>query len=285
MLGIHLVAKLRSNHIDLRRPETAPVLWDALRSRFPDAVINEVMPEHLHLLTPEDDPADARARLANACGRVQYSLGWPAGSWEPVPEPRVITKQSEARRHYRYIALNEPRSGLARDPLEALWSTYREMFGAVVDPWIDPEAVLRWLGAPRRDPLQWLHAFVSGDPTVAVAGTPFPRPPTFGSIATIPLAEVIRAAAAALRVSPEAIRENAEARRLFVGLADRVGWYNPSLLADVCGVTTRSIRRLVVEADPRAIAAAAQCLADPRLLTRTPPISWFATEKRTQNWR
>jgi hypothetical protein len=273
MLAVHLVARLRSNRIDLRRPETAPVLWKALRSRFPEALINEVMPDHLHLLTLDRDPEEARAKLANACGRVQYALDWPQRSWEPVPEPRVVTKLGELRIQYRYIGLNECRAGFARDPLEALWSMYREVFGAVADPWVDRDRVLRRLGAPRRDPLAWLHAFVSGDPTVEVAGTPLPRAADVGPIATVTLGDVIRAAAAALHCLPEAIRRRGEARRVFVGLAMRVGWRDRAVLAAACGVTPDRIHRLAKQADPRAVEAALVCLGDPRLHLRTPPIS------------
>jgi hypothetical protein len=273
MLAVHLVARLRRDRIDLRRPETAPVLWDAIRSRFPDILIEKVMPDHLHSLVPPCDPEEARAKLANACGRVQYSLGWPEGSWERVPPPRIITKRSEARRHFRYIALNECRSGHARDPLEPLWSTYREIFGAVVDPWSDRAAVLRFLDAPRRNPLAWLHGFVSGDPTVAVDGTPMPRPVEFGRIPSMPLTDVIRAATAALRLPADAIRRRGSARRLFVGLASAVGWRIPAALAEACDVTERAIRRLTTQVDPRAVATAAVCLGDPRLLARTPLIT------------
>jgi hypothetical protein len=270
MLALHLVAKLHSDRVDLRSMNTAPTVWRLLRRRFPSVFAVKLMPDHLHMLTPPLEPGLARAALANVCGRIQAVVGLDAGAWRRVPEPHVITKLGELRRNIRYVFLNECRAGLARDPLQALWSTYREMFDAVIAPWVDLDAVVRALSIRSTRALAWIHQFVSGDPHVCVEGTPLPEPALLGPMASAPLADIARAAAAATRTSPMLIRKRTPTRKLFIWLARAAGWRQTTLLAEVCGVTPDAIRRIARAEDPRAVACAARCLGDPRLLERLP---------------
>lgn len=244
------------------------MLWAALRRRFPEVLITEVMPDHVHTLPLDVDPDTARVGLAKTCGELQRALGLPPGSWEPVPEARVIEKRAELRRHFRYVALNECRRGIAADPLEAVWSTYREMFGTVDDPWVDPARVLRALGFRGQDRLAALHAYVSGDPSVRPDGTPMPLLYEPSSIATCTLEQVIAAAAIATRSPMQRVRERSRTRKVFVWLAREVGWWQPALLAQTCGISPDAIRRIARESEPAAVQTALACLGDPRLLAR-----------------
>jgi hypothetical protein len=197
-------------------------------------------------------------------------MGLPPGSWEPVPAPRVIGTRKEARRQFRYIALNEPRRGLAGDPLESLWSTYREMFGAVDDPWTDVCEVLQILGNRGRGALDALHAYTSGDPSVHPAGTPSPRPAPCSDLSTVPLGDVFRAAAAATRGDPRDVQQRGRTRKIFIWTAKAVGWWRPTLLAQVCNTTAATIRRIAATPEAAATRAGLACLGDARLLARTP---------------
>ena len=149
------------------------------------------------------------------------------------------------------------------------------MFEASVDPWTRPAVVLRELNAPRRNSLQWLHGFVSGDPSVAVAGTPLPVPARLGRFATRPLVDSARAAAAVFREHPDKILTRSPVRRAFVWLARATGWRQTGLLADACGVTPNAIYKIARSVDPEVVARAAVCLGDDRLLLRTPAPAWM----------
>ena len=261
MLAIHLVAHLSIEGVDLRSGRFAPVLWRYLRSRFSRPVIAVVMPNHLHLVTPSLRPERDRFSLADLCGRFQRTVGLPSSSWERVPQPRLIHKRDELRRQFRYVALNECRAGLARDPLRAMWSTYRELFGAVADPWVDMNSVLADLGFRGAQGRERLHCYVSSDPSCAVDGTPLPGVRT----GERSLERIVVAAAAATRAPVAAVRCRSPTRRAFVWLARSQGWDVTGPLAEICHCSGRAVRKIATHVDRRALAAAIACLADERL--------------------
>jgi hypothetical protein len=198
---VHLVARVRSDRLDLRLPRIGGRLWRLLRQAFPAVLSSIVMPSHLHWAGDVADPDRARRALAKLCGHVQRAMGWPAGTWEPVPEPRVIEGVGALRRHLRYNGLNECRKGLARDPLESVLSTHRDVVGAVVDPWPDLEQLARWLEWPLAGLGERIHRYVSGDPSVDPLGTPAPRRFPKAEHPSLGLDRIARAAAAATRAS------------------------------------------------------------------------------------
>lgn len=265
---LHLVARVRSDRLDLRVPEVGGRLWRLLREAFPSVLAAKLMPSHLHWLGRVPDREAARRTLAMLCGRVQRALGWPAHTWEPVPEGRVVEGVGALRRHMRYLPLNECRHRLASDPLEPVYSTHRDLVGAVVDPWPDLHDVARWLRWPFHRLGERIHAYVSGDPSVDPLGTPPPRPFPAAELPSLGLDQIARAAAAATRATVEAITARTPTRKLFVQLARHAGWSSTQVLARACNVSGMSIRRLAADPDPVALAAGALCLGDPRLVRR-----------------
>lgn len=274
--AVYLAVRLQSDRVDLHADDRATRLWSGLRRRFRDVLIVALLRDRVHLLVQGMDPAAARHGLAKTCADLQRGMGLPPRSWEPVPPPTPLTDAREIRRYFRAIARHESRGERTPDPLQSLWSTYRELFGAVDDPWIDRAGVLEALDLAGPDGPQRVHAFTSGHPVASPQGTAPPRPAMPTSVSQHPLGALLRAAASATRSPVELVRRRSRMRKLFVWLARDVGWWQPTLLAEVCGVTPDAIHRIARNYDARAVRPALVCLGDERLLSEPLPDSLFA---------
>ncbi len=179
----------------------------------------------------------------------------------------------KVRRDIRYIALNPCRAELCNDPLEWVWSTHREVFGAAMDPWLDRARLLRIEGSADRH-----HAYVSSDPHVSVVGTAPPRTSPPSPVATRPIADIARAALAATRTPLGGLRHRGPARAEFFRLAHEQGWQDAGLLARLAGVGAHAVRRSWREAPSP---AARICLGDRRLIALTQPSSRVDRSPRT----
>ncbi|HET6584824.1 MAG TPA: hypothetical protein VFG69_15305, partial [Nannocystaceae bacterium] len=184
--------------------------------------------------------------------------------WEVVRTPKIVAAGGALYRELRYALLNPSRAGLCRDPLEWLWSTHRDVVGAVVDPWIDAERLAGALRAPATDFVASWHGYVSGDPSVAVAGTPLPESASAAPVSNRPLREILSAVAAALRIPISRLRASSLARSLVVGLARLQGWTDNARLAAALDTSVRNVQR-TGPADPAALRAVELCLGDQRL--------------------
>jgi hypothetical protein len=248
----------------------AAATWRRLRAAFPDALAAILMPTHLHLLLEAVDPAGVRRRVGGLLGGLTRTglCGPVRRVWEPVPALQVVQDPLHLRRQVRYLALNPCRAKLCRDPLIWLWSTHRDVVGAVADPWVPAARLAAALRVEQDGFAEAFHAYVSGDPTVNVAGTPPPRPAPARVAPVVPLEAVAVAAAAALRLPPTAVATRADARRLFVHLARHQGWVDTHLLAERCGLTTWQVRHAARQPEP-GLLAARMCLGDARLVARS----------------
>ena len=214
------------------------------------------MPNHLHLLLDATDPERERTRLAHVLGSVFRGEG--RGTWKPMPPPERITQGLHLWRQIRYVHLNPCRAELVKDPLEWPWSTHRGVVGAEVDPWVSARDLAAALGEQTHGFRERLHAYVSGDPSVQVAGTPFPTLAPARRIAAVPLDVVRRAALAATPWS-----RGSERLRAIVVLAQHQGWFDANVVAEACGVTPQAVRHLRRGGEPTA--PALLCLGDARL--------------------
>jgi hypothetical protein len=247
--------------------ETARWLWTHLHQKFPEALGAILMPNHFHLLLPfESTTSETRdhAVLNGLMGSLSKMLQTP-GLWQRQSEPRVIPDRHHLRRNVRYLALNPCRKSLCKDPLEWPWSTYRDLFGSTVDQWARPDRLARILGEKENGFANRFHDYVSSDPSVAVTGTPAPKPSIPKSLAEDGIIEILNAASAALRTPASFVGEPGHLRDLFVHLACEQGWRKPILLAKICGVTPRSIQRIISTKSPQGMQAAMLCLGDRRL--------------------
>ncbi len=245
----------------------APWLWASLRRVFPDAIAACLMPDHFHVLAPPSARSDIA--LARAVGR--FAAVFEVGSaFRPLEAPSLVAPQKLAT-VVRYVALNPCRptrrhGPLCADPLEWAWSTYRDVIGAIIDPWVDARRLANVLDDRRPDFVARLHGYVTRDSAVDVAGTPQAAAESTGPIARVPLARVIDAVAAATRRDPESACRACNARRLFVHTAHRYGWRDRTELATALECSTRTISRCTHDpVDETALQAVALCLGDERL--------------------
>jgi len=219
------------------------------------------MPDHCHLIAFAESVAAARGGLVSVIRALRRTKVGADTRWQAVPEPVAIVDTDKAQRGVRYVALNPSRAGLVKDPLEWTWSTHRDVVGAVARPWVTPERLARALRRPEKGFTEWFHRYVSSTPEVAVTGTPLPNrgEEHFGMHG---IARFVAAAAAATRGRPNDIRRMGSTRATFIVLASQHGWPS-SLIAELCGVTTRGVRHQ--RARPCDVSAAALCLGDERL--------------------
>jgi REP element-mobilizing transposase RayT len=260
----HIVARTNGRGGALSTFPLGAAVWSALRRQFPDTFAAVLMPDHLHVIATCVTREDARDRMrALLSGARRHRHGaWLR--WEPVPEPSEVPDAKHLRRQIRYVALNPCRSKLAQDPLQWLWSTHRDVVGAAVDPWVTSSGLAAALNEPSACFASRWHAYVSADPSVAVAGTPFPIPALPTPIATVPLNRIFRAAAAAHRVPLERLARRGPARSTFLAMAQSSGWTDSPLLGRMVGASrTTTWRHGHAQQVP---AAAWLCLGDARLL-------------------
>lgn len=272
----HLVARTLHPQIQpLVNDAAARWMWKSLQQRFSNALACVLMPDHIHLIVCDEDPVACVEGLRRITWRFaqHFKLG---RIWLQVPEAMEIRGADKLARQIRYVALNPCRKRigpgasetLAKDPLEWEWSTYRDVVGAILNPWVDAAKIQAALKSERRWFSGWLHKYISADPAVDVAGT---EPPVPASIAlrdtpTHLLRPIAEAARLACRAAPDAVRRRGAVRRVFVHLALGQGWRHNTDLAMVAGCTVRSIQKIRRSAAPKGLDAARLCLGDIRLL-------------------
>ena len=264
----HLVARVARTDVDLTDWGLAARVWRSLRRAFPEALAVGLMPDHLHVIDESLAADEARRAMGRALSRATYGMG--KGVWQAVPKPDRV-RESKLERAMRYVALNPCRAELAPDPLAWLWSTHRDVMGAVADPWIDGGRIATRLGPRRWHSKEAWHRYVSSDFAVSAGGTPPPEGMRAADEPTHTLGDIAAAVATALRVAPGAVKRKGPARRLFLALAYRQGWRDTALLARVLDISKRSVRRLLRPCSGDAdLEAAALCLGDLRLCPRRP---------------
>ena len=257
--------------------ELARWTWMTLMDNFPDALSAVLMPNHLHIILPSSSPDEVHMRrLAGIMGALSKRIK-KKKLWQPIPAPVRIPDDQHLRRQIRYVSLNPCRKNLCPDPLSWYWSTYREVFGATVERQETAEKLARIWGVPLGQFRVRFHAYVSGDPSVDVKGTPAPGaqvPP--GLWAEKPVGEILAACAAALRVETIDVQKVGQLRNLFVHMAYRHLWREAALLGEICAISPHGVRKILRKPISAAqIGAADLCLGDSRLRCGTPPSRLF----------
>lgn len=259
----HIVARTYRRDILLSSHPLAPKVWSALGRAFPNALAAVVMPDHVHVIAVLPDASAAMLRTGAALSAIRRTSSGDGLRWEPLEPPRTIPDTRHLQRQIRYVSLNPCRSGLAADPLEWIWSTHRDVAGAVIDPWVSSRRLGNVLGEAHPGFAARWHKYVSGDPSVHVSGTRFPSPAAPSEIAKQPLGRIIAAAAAAHRAAPERLLRRGAARATFLALAYASGWHHLAAL----GRTVDASRRTALRRGRLGVASPAAwlCLGDPRL--------------------
>ncbi len=186
--------------------------WAVLRREFPKVFAAVLMPDHLHVAPPFGDPGEVRAKFARVQGELTRLVG--GKIWKTTSPPEPVQNLKHLTRLIRYLHLNPCRDSLCSDPIEWEWSTHRDYLGAVVDPWVQSDRILSSLGFVGPNRFRTFHAYVSGDPSVSIRGTPAPIVRSGGYFFGLDELEV--AAAIALRTSSDAFRFKGKSRALLL---------------------------------------------------------------------
>ncbi len=232
---------------------SASWLWDGLRRAFPDAVAACLMPDHLHLIAPAVDDD----RLARVLQHHTRNFGGPG--WRAAPDREPIAGGGKLARQIRYVLLNPCRAALTRDPASWLWSTHRDLIGAVDDPWVPDDRVAGALGRRAVGFRSWMHRYVTGDPDVLPAASEVPEP-----------ADAFHAGPAAIGYAARMVRRDVATRpakatlKLFLAAARRLRHPMREAAAHV-DVPLRRAYRWSRDVPERSIQATLLCLAHPRL--------------------
>lgn len=258
----HWTVRARSPHQPFSDFETARKMWVDLQKKFPDALAAVLMPNHLHLILPTDARVAPMFGLLGGVSKRQRTKHL----WDRLPAPSEIPDVHHLKRQIRYIALNPSRARLCRDPLEWLWSSYRDVQGGVHAGWITAERIARAIGENPAGFQERFHRYVTGDPSVAVDGTAPPSPAAVPSQwADTPLLLILHACATTLRLHPQAVKSpRSPLRALFVHAAARQGWRKPEWLAELTGLTRRQVHSILTQSPPRSLPSALVCLGDSR---------------------
>ena len=262
-MWIHLVASSLRGTRPLARFERCAWLWARLQHTFPDALDCVLMSNGVHLVEESAGCSKSRSKLTGVLRGFTRRYGAGQRIWEAVPAPALVADRLHRRRTSRYVPLNPSRAKLVADPLEWLWSTYRDVMGSTVKPWVTAKRLARAHGRSSHDFRRELHAYVSSDPSVAVAGTPAPIAASSATVSRFSLWRIQLAAAAAHRVQTADVCQLCQPRRLFVALARDQGWPT-RWIADACGMSMQNARRVFVPA--QVLRAGRLCLNDDRLL-------------------
>ena len=263
----HWAIRTNSLHSPFAEADVARFAWNCLGRSFPDTLMAVLMPNHLHIILPSIEELAHRDALHGWMGAVSRHAGVKK-LWQYTPSPRPISNRKHLLRHLRYVALNPCRDRLCRDPLEWIWSTYRDLFEASAYPILSPQTLASVLQESRRtDFLVRFHAYVSSDPSVAITGS---APPARAASPTHwpdrSLSELHTASSAALRLRPSDITDSRELQKLFVRLALHQGWRgHTGVLAQLCSVSPRTIQRhAMTPIHAGHLHAATVCAGEPR---------------------
>lgn len=257
----HWVVRASSPYKPFNHFESARRTWFGIQDLFPELISAVLMPNHLHVILPKS------ARFIHPISGLLSGISRREKLkklWQPIPEPSHISDLFHLRRQVRYVALNPCRKKLCADPLEWHWSTYREVMGATLEQ-RNATQLAQILGESNKNFKVRFHAYVSGDPSVSVGGTPFPHLAVPKAWATESIGAILDSASSALRLQPREIQNNSALRALFVHSAYRHGWKQPQLLAQMCGISPRAIRLILKRPTPLGIEAVDLCLGDIRL--------------------
>lgn len=241
----HLIAHTRFGARCLLEHAKASWLWARLRAGFPDALSLELMPNHVHLVAPPGGRARFVRVLAmfTACFGVRFDV-----------LVEIANSPDIAMRMIRYGFHNPIGDALVGDPYAWRWSTLRDLVGAVYPIWTPASRVAKTLGVKEEHLLR----------RVTHNADLRPRRPELVASASVSVAALCDATAAALRIDDHDLSRHALARRLVVQAAHEVGVPDLAQLSTLTGASDRTIRRVRGRRHP-ALAAVLLCLSDARL--------------------
>jgi len=202
---LHHVVHTRRRLLLFQTWEEGTHLWHTLVGALPGLQALCLMPDHVHLLHPQD----VRRALGHAMSGYTRWRNARRGRQGPLlrasPTVEEVAGASKRRRSLRYVHLNPCRAGMVDDPVAWPLSTHLDALGLTL-----PAA------RPAVPDRHRFHGYVSGDPHVNVGGTAVPAP----GLAPYPVERVLDAVSVATRTPiPAVLHRRGPARALFLHAA------------------------------------------------------------------
>ncbi len=243
--------------------EEASALWLRIVLRGPGLRGLVLMPNHLHLDSTSGDPKPLDLALRAFALWRNHHRGEAGAVWAARPAPEALSGPKHIRRNLRYLHLNPCRARLVACPAAWPFSTHRDCLGLAAAP-----------ARPRvSDPFAF-HAYVSGDPSCAVEGTPYPSARLAED--RIPLGRIAAAVSEYLRRPLSEVYAPGKARRTFLAAARSLTDWSGAAIADHAGCSRALVSR-TRPLETRAASAIARMAADDRfwgLRDQDPRLLW-----------
>lgn len=267
-----LVARAVPGTLLFRTNEEARALWNRLVSMFPEALSLCLMPNHVHLDLPHEDPSGNLSVVMRAYALWRnHHRGARGAVWEPRPEVRTPEDGDHARRLRRYTLLNPCRGKLTTDPLTWAWASHRDLLGLARTPLIE---------RVRDD--EYHHSWVSSDYSTDTGGTALPR--THWGYTDWGM--VVDAVCAVTRTFAYEVQNRGPARTLAVKTAWAHGLRDVAQLAAAVGLLRRAVNDIVEGVPARGADFADPVLAACVRVVGDSRFSALATGdlRRTEQW-
>lgn len=225
------------------------------------------MPNHIHLMVITSKPDRAKWSLSVELRAWTQRFHPGTAVWSPVPKGEKVPDKLQLKRQIRYVHLNPCRAKIVGDPFQWEWSTHRDVTGCVTEPWSDVQTLVECFGVSRARLGEAMHRYISGDPSVAVAGTPMIRAyregaPIFASFAAgvSDVSQILLAVAVSLR--EKAVLKRGRLRQITVHVSNRLNLIpNPAKLS----ISQRHWNHLLTQSvDEQSIQVVLKILSDPR---------------------
>ncbi len=242
--------------------------WISMRRVFPACLAAVLRTDHQHLLVEEESPERALRVWDNAVRGSTRGLG--SRIWQIPREPVVVRDRNHLYKTVSYILRNPLAEDGVDEPLRWLWSTLRDVVGAVVDPWVSVPDLAAAMGRRTEGFERWFLEWVTVGPGGEPGSVRVPVPAVPTAVPRMGLDDLLAAVEAATRCDRRDVRRKRLVRWLFVALARRQGWRDVRALGHVAGVHPRSIYRIGQQPPRRVLEAVERCLGDARLLRSLP---------------
>lgn len=252
-----LVARAPQGQLLFRTHLEARALWIFITTAFPEALSLVLMPNHVHLDLPHDDPDDRLRDVMSAFARWRNRHRGESGPvWDAHPHAIKPADAKHARRLRRYTLLNPVRGLLVSDPLSWPWSLHRECVG------------LGFAGNfPTEPKVAAFHLYVSRDNDTKSPGSSLP----VGTFGDVKVGDVVDAVCGITRCFVGEILRRGRPRTLVLQTAWAHDLHNVGVLAATvgCGVravydTVEGIRGRGSRYDDPELVACMRAVGDPR---------------------
>ncbi len=266
MKFVHVAARYFAGLSILKPLEARFDLWRDLRTNLTPPLAGILMPNHLHLIYPEDEYHQHNQKeLALALRRntlrfeTQPHRGW------RVSDPDRIADWKHLKRTLRYVHLNPCRSNLTPHPYLWVCSTIRDDLGLTLKPWSSLQTGLKNCQLSLH---QYLGYLTSDDQIREKVSEPKKLPP----VTTLYTPHEIKRAMMETQYfyTDQLSNLNADQRKVYVNTAKTAGWERSQDLADHLCISRQRVNRIILLPKPTSAPTLLRIMGWHRIITERP---------------